>query len=81
MQALFTNNQSGGVSSGRHAQLRAAGDQHDGSLYLIQSGSDSQDGMSAQLEIPCSNTQGIEYKVSNAASRLTLAIVGADDEL
>jgi hypothetical protein len=95
LQALFTNNDGlsgaflarlmalafNGVSSDRRALLRTAGDTHGGFLYRIQSGSRSDDGLSAPIEIPCSASQAIEYVVSDGAARLTLAVVGVDDEL
>ncbi len=81
LSAAFTNNAPTGQPSDRMALLRSDGDVHDGTLHTITNGIGSSFPLTEKVSLPCSSQQRIQYRVSNNAAELTLAIEGLEDEL
>jgi hypothetical protein len=76
LAVAFRSGGATGASSDRSARLRCTGDSHDGSLYEIRSGNESDAGIAVQLEVPVSPARSFDYLVTDPAARVDVSIVG-----
>jgi hypothetical protein len=87
LRVHFINNEPAGLfglvprASRRHVRFRAAGSTHDGSLYMFGEGLGTNAGIISQMQIPCSENQRVDYRVSNSGAVVSLSVVAVEDEL